>query len=271
MILLVFIISCTQNSDNRISEKMEVEMAPIPNDAVIDYLEAPPHTSETKNHWTIVWSDEFHYEKSLTNWNIQDWSSLKLNEWQYYSAENVKVKNDVLIIESKKERFKGRESTSGAITTEKLFEFTYGKIEIKAKIPSGQGVFPAFWLVNSDNDNWLPEIDIMENLGQHPNELWFVVHWKDSTGKKMRDCLHYKSMDIDFSTDFHVYGLIWEEDKITWTIDGLSVFETVQFSPDEPLFIYVNTAIGGNWPGNPDLSDDYPKELLIDYVRVYSK
>lgn len=250
------------------SEEVKVEN---PHEAVIDYLEVHPYPLESKNHWTLVWNDEFHDEKSLENWNLQDWASFKLKEWQYYSPENVKVDNDVLMIESKKERFEGREFTSGAITTENRFEFKYGKIEVKAKLPSGQGIFPAIWLVNSDNDNWLPEIDIMENLGQYPNEIWYVVHWNDSTGEKMRDYYHYKNTDIDFSKEFHVYGLIWEEDKITWTLDGVSVFETMKFSPEEPLFIYVNTAIGGEWPGDPDLSDDYPKEFLIDYVRVYSK
>ena len=268
---LVMIVSCMQGSDAIESVEAEMKVPLQICEAVTDFLETFSYPTENPDQWTLIWNDEFHDKDSLENWDLQDWASFKLNEWQYYTPENVKVNNDILIIESKKERFKGREFTSGAITTENKFEFTYGKIEVKAKLPRGQGVFPAIWLVNSKNDDWLPEIDIMENLGQKPDELWFVVHWKDSNGKKMRDYFHYKESGSDFSKDFHVYGVIWEEDKISWTVDGAPVFETVQFSPDKPLFLYINTAIGGEWPGNPDPLDEYPKELLIDYVRIYSK
>lgn len=232
---------------------------------------APASTQKNRAIWTLTWSDEFQNESSLKNWNLQDWPSEKNGEWQYYSPENIKIKNDLLIIESKKEDFKGREYTSGALTTKNIMEFTYGKIEIKARIPDGQGVFPAFWLVNSDENNWLPEIDIMENLGQKPNDLFFVVHWEDATGKKMRDFFHYTSGNVNFSSSFHVYGLIWEKGKITWLVDGLPVFDTEKFSPNTPLYLYLNTAIGGFWPGDPDPLDEYPKEMQIDYIRVYKK
>lgn len=230
----------------------------------------PLDTSNQNNEWTLVWNDEFHSDSSLLNWNLQDWPSEKNGELQYYSPKNIKVSNGLLVIESKKEKFKGRVYTSGALTTEDKFEFTYGKVEIKAKISRGKGVFPAFWLVNSTTD-WLPEIDIMENLGQNPHEIHFVVHWKDSTGNKMRDYSQYENEAIDFSEEFHIYGLLWEKDKITWTIDGNPVFITEEFSPNTPLFIYFNTAIGGFWPGDPDPHDDYPKEMQIEYVRVFKK
>ncbi|WP_226536324.1 glycoside hydrolase family 16 protein [Fictibacillus halophilus] len=222
-------------------------------------------------HWRLIWSDEFNNESSFDDWNLQDWPSDKNGEWQYYTPENVKIDAGKLVIESKRERFKRRVYTSGALTTENRFEFTYGKIEIRAKLPKGNGIFPAFWLVNSMDGNWLPEIDIMENLGDSPNELYFVVHWQDSTGKRMRDFMHYTSDVMDFSEDFHLYSLIWERDKIIWLIDGQALFETKQFSPSNPLFIYLNTAIGGNWPGPPSTTDQYPKKMLIDYVRVYQK
>ncbi|WP_172369631.1 glycoside hydrolase family 16 protein [Sporosarcina jiandibaonis] len=231
----------------------------------------PIEQGRNRNEWTLVWNDEFRDESSLLNWNLQDWPSDKNGEWQYYSPANINVYNDMLRIESRKERYKGRDYTSGAVTTERIFEFTYGQIEIKAKIPKGKGVFPAFWLVNSNEINWLPEIDIMENLGQYPNELHHVVHWENSSGEKKRDYFKYTSEYIDFSEDFHIYGLLWEEDKIVWLVDGETVYETEAFSPNSPLFIYLNTAIGGFWPGEPDPLDDYPKEMLVDYVRVFQK
>lgn len=233
-----------------------------------DAIHVPSSTSN-RGKWRLVWSDEFQNDSSLDNWNLQDWPSEKNEELQYYSPENIKVTNDFLVLESRKEKYKGREYTSGAITTQDKFEFMYGKIDIKAKLPKGKGIFPAFWLVNSNNDNWLPEIDIMENLGQSPNELYFVVHWENYKGEKMRDYTHYISDSKDFSNTFHNYGLIWEKDKIIWTIDNKIVFETQEFSPNEPLFLYLNTAIGGVWPGEPDPFDNYPKAMKIDYVRVY--
>lgn len=245
----------------------DVERASLQSDDFVD----PDEPISKKIEWTLVWKDEFHNEASLLNWNLQDWPSDKNGEWQYYSPENVSIQDSLLIIESRKERFKSRKYTSGAVTTEGKFEFTYGKVEIKAKIPKGPGIFPAFWLVNSDGGNWLPEIDMMENLGQHPNELHYVVHWENASGEKMREYYHYKSNELDFSTDFHIYGLLWEPNKITWTLDGTPIFETTAFSPDVPLFLYINTAIGGFWPGNPDPFDEYPKQMQIDYVRIFQK
>ncbi|OEH92506.1 glycoside hydrolase family 16 protein [Bacillus solimangrovi] len=234
-----------------------------------DYRNKALELRTGNNRWKFIWGDEFQDQRSLQNWNLQDWAAYKNEEWQYYTPDNVIIKDGFLIIESKKERFKGRKYTSGAITSQGKFEFTYGKIDIRAKLPRGKGVFPAFWLVNSNEDSWLPEIDIMENLGHAPNELYFVVHWKNSDGHKMRDYFHYRTEDIDFSKGFHKYSLVWEEEKIKWYIDEQPVFETDKFSPNKPLFLYFNTAIGGIWPGGPDPDDDYPKEMLIDYVRVY--
>jgi beta-glucanase (GH16 family) len=231
----------------------------------------PAAVDKTKEEdgWNLVWNDEFHSETSLIKWNPQNWPSEKNGEWQYYLPENIDVRDDLLVISSRKEPYKGRSYTSGAVTTENKFEFTYGKIEIRAKLPKGKGIFPAFWLVNSDED-WLPEIDIMENIGQNPKDLYFVVHWKDENGKQRRDYSQLTS-ETDFSEGFHVYGLIWEPGKIVWTVDGKPVFKTEKYSPDTPLYLYLNTAVGGNWPGPPDPQGDYPKELLIDYVRVYQQ
>ncbi|MEF7562363.1 glycoside hydrolase family 16 protein [Bacillus infantis] len=231
---------------------------------------ALPSTAVTEQDgWHLVWNDEFHSEKSLIKWNPQNWPSKKNGEWQYYLPENIDVQDGSLVISSRKESFKGRSYTSGAVTTEDKFEFTYGKIEIRAKLPKGQGVFPALWLVNSE-EYWLPEINIVESIGQDPNELYFVVHWRDEKGEQKRD---YKKLtgETDFAEDFHLYGLIWEPGRIVWTLDGKNIFETKKYSPDIPLFMYLNTAIGGTWPGPPDPRDSFPKELLIDYVRVYQQ
>ncbi|WP_156791441.1 family 16 glycosylhydrolase [Bacillus sp. SG-1] len=220
--------------------------------------------------WTLVWHDEFSNEESLSNWNEQNWPSEKNNELQYYSPANVDIKDGHLVIESNKEKFRGRDYTSGAVTTENKFQFRYGMVEIRAKLPEGQGLFPAFWMVPSEED-WLPEINIMDFLGQNPNEYVQVVHWENENGERMRDFSHYISEEIDFTKEFHDFGLIWEPDKLTWTLDGNIVFESEVLSPDMPMYLYLNTAIGGDWPGDPDPDAEYPKEMLIDHVRVYQQ
>ncbi|MGX1262781.1 beta-glucanase (GH16 family) [Rossellomorea marisflavi] len=226
-----------------------------------------PPRSQSQDDWTLIFEEEFSGDAWREKWNIQDWPSDKNEELQYYTPDNVTARNGYLALSSKSERFKGRDYTSGAVTTEDLFEFTYGKLEIRAKLPSSKGVFPALWLVNSESEDWLPEIDVVENIGQEPNNLYFVVHWKDGKGVQKRDYLTYTGEEA-FHEHFHTYGMIWDENKISWTLDGEVVFETTAFSPDVPLFLYMNTAIGGTWPGDPE-PGDLNEEFLIDYVRVY--
>lgn len=273
VLLIIVLVGCThvQNKESTHINETEPDDDPDSIQDENEVLLTPIYDAKDNRNWQLVWNDEFLSETSILNWSIQDWPSDKNGEWQYYSPDNISIRENLLIIESRKERYKGRGYTSGALTTEEKFEFKYGLIEIKAKIPKGQGVFPAFWLVNSDGGNWLPEIDIMENLGQSPNELYYVVHWENSSGEKMRDYFRYESENTDFSDDFHIYGLLLEEDTIVWTQDGTAIFETREFSPNVPLFLYMNTAIGGVWPGKPDPFDEYPKEMQIDYVRVFQQ
>lgn len=226
-----------------------------------------PPRAQSQSKWTLIFEEEFSGNAWREKWNIQDWPSEKNDELQYYTPDNVSVRNGYLVLSSKSERYKGRDYTSGAVTTEDLFEFTYGKVEIRAKLPSSKGIFPALWLVNSESADWLPEIDVVENIGQEPNNLYFVLHWKDDKGIQKRDYLTYTGEEA-FHEHFHTFGMIWEKDKVSWTLDGEVVFETTAFSPDLPLFLYMNTAIGGIWPGDPD-PGNVNEEFLIDYVRVY--
>jgi beta-glucanase (GH16 family) len=237
-------------------------------------IELPPKSMTTRDitsgKWKLVWNDEFSKNDIQKRWTLMDWASEKNEELQYYTPHNVIVRDGHLVIQTKKERFKGRQYTSGALTTENSFEFTYGKVEIRAKIPSGQGIFPALWMVNENKGTWLPEIDIMENLGQYPKEIWAVVHWKDEAGNQLRDYNTFIN-DKAFHESFHTYGVIWEKDKISWTLDDEVIFETTQFSPHTPMFLYVNTAVGGIWPGMPDPADTSTKDFIIDYVRIFQE
>lgn len=220
--------------------------------------------------WDLIWQDEFENNcLSLSNWNIEDWAAEKNNELQYYSPNNVKVEDGLLKLISKNEMFKGRDYTSGAVHSKGKFSFLYGKVEMRAKLPAGQGIFPAFWMMPDKEDTWLPEIDIMELLGHKPHEVWMVSHWLDHTGSLNTDFGTFQGPD--FSEDFHIFSVEWTPDSITWFIDDKERFRSSKFIPREKMYVYLNTAIGGDWPGSPDDSTVFPVNYEIDYVRVFKR
>lgn len=144
--------------------------------------------TDSHDEWELLWNDEYNGDCIDTDkWTIEDWAAIKNNELQYYSPNNVKVEDGVLKLISREERYKGRDYTSGAVHTKDKFELLYGKVEIRAKLPAGQGLFPAFWMMTNQEDSWLPEIDIMEMLGHKPNKIWMVVHWLNEDGKLTND------------------------------------------------------------------------------------
>lgn len=229
-----------------------------------------PNNSKNSNQddWDLIWQDEFENNcLDSDNWNIEDWAAEKNNELQYYSPNNVKVEDGFLKLISKKEKFKGKDYTSGAVHTKGKFNFLYGKVEMRAKLPAGQGIFPAFWMMPDKEDTWLPEIDIMEMLGHQPNEVWMVSHWLDKTGTLKSDSSNFKGPD--FAKDFHIFSIEWTADSITWFIDDIERFSLSKFIPNEKMYLYLNTAIGGDWPGSPDYSTVFPVNYEIDYVRVF--
>lgn len=229
-----------------------------------------PTGNFNQDDWDLIWQDEFKNNCLNTdNWNIEDWAAEKNNELQYYSPNNIKVEDGLLKIISKIERYKGRDYTSGAVHTKGKFNFLYGMVEMRAKLPAGQGIFPAFWMMSDKKDTWLPEIDIMEMLGHLPNEVWMVSHWLDKTGSLKSDSNTFKGPD--FSKDFHTFSIEWTPDSITWLIDGIERFRSSKFVPSEKMYLYLNTAIGGNWPKSPDSSTVFPVNYEIDYVRVYKR
>lgn len=209
------------------------------------------NNTEKLNHdeWELIWQDEFENNcLDSSRWNIEDWAAQKNNELQYYSPNNVRVQNGLLKLISKHEKFKGNEYTSGAVHTKGKFNFLYGKVEMKAKLPAGQGLFPAFWMMPEKEGVWLPEIDIMEMLGHLPNEIWMVSHWLDHTGTLKSDFSSF--IGLDFSEDFHTFSIEWTQDSIIWLIDNIERFRSRKFIPSENMYLYLNTAIGGDWPGS---------------------
>lgn len=220
--------------------------------------------------WDLIWNDEFDDSAlDLSKWTPEDWAATKNNELQYYLPNNIFVDSGYLHLTSKKENYGGRTYTSGAIQSSHKFNFRYGKVEMRAKLPAGKGVFPAFWMMPANKNAWLPEIDIVEMVGHKPEEIWMVHHRADSTGKLASEFTSFKGKD--FSKDFHTFALEWSPQHLIWSIDGVERFRTDSNIPNEEMYLYANTAIGGNWPGSPDASTIFPVSYVIDYFRVYKK
>lgn len=231
---------------------------------------SPTHSDVDQQVWELIWHDEFESHcLDTSKWNKEDWAAEKNNELQYYAPDNIKVENGFLTLTSKKETFKGRNYTSGAVHTKGKFDFLYGKAEMRAKLPAGQGIFPAFWMMTDKEETWLPEIDIMEMLGHQPDEVWMVHHWLDKDGNLNNDSGSFQGPN--FSTDFHTFSIEWAPNSITWFIDGKERFTSRRNIPDENMYLYLNTAVGGIWPGNPDHTTIFPVQFEIDYVRVFKK
>ncbi|WP_339263228.1 glycoside hydrolase family 16 protein [Solibacillus sp. FSL W7-1472] len=231
-----------------------------------------PKKQITSNHddWVLIWQDEFEDNCiNINNWNIEDFAAEKNNELQYYTSNNVKVEDGVLKLISKNERYKGKKYTSGAVHTKGKFDLLYGKAEMRAKLPTGQGIFPAFWLITDKENTWLPEIDIMEMLGHQPNEIWMVSHWLGENGKLKSDFSSYTGED--FSKEFHTFSIEWAPDTISWFIDGIERFKSTMYIPNVNMYLYLNTAVGGNWPGSPDHTTGFPAIYEIDYVKVFKR
>ncbi|MGM7700273.1 glycoside hydrolase family 16 protein [Pseudalkalibacillus sp. Hm43] len=233
-------------------------------------IQDPIYYDEANKDWELVWHDEFDQAQlHRGKWVKEDWVAEKNNELQYYSPENVQLKNGFLQLVSREENEKGRHFTSGAIHTRDRFSFLYGKVEMRAKLPYGKGIFPAFWMLPNRHDVWLPEIDIMEMLGDKPDETWMVLHWTDKEGKLATE---YKShLGPDYSKGFHTFGIEWTPSKIVWFIDGVERFQTDKYVPQEEMYLYVNTAVGGDWPGSPDDTTVFPQYFEVDYIRVYQQ
>ncbi|MYL33859.1 family 16 glycosylhydrolase [Pontibacillus yanchengensis] len=220
--------------------------------------------------WELIWRDEFEGDTlNEENWNYENWASEKNNELQYYHPTSVIQADGYLKIISKQENFKGRDYVSGAVHTKDLISFLYGKVEMRAKLPTGQGIFPAFWMMPNLDQTWLPEIDIMEMVGHKPNEIWMVLHWKDEGGKLKSKSNQY--LGPDYSKDFHTFGIEWTPEQISWFIDDELRYQENRYVPDVPMYVYLNTAIGGNWPKSPDETTLFPQTFIVDYVRVYQK
>jgi beta-glucanase (GH16 family) len=233
--------------------------------------------------WNLTWSDEFDGPTiNNKNWGFNKGGSGWGNaEMEYYTdrPENARIENGMLVIEARQEDYMGLKYTSARLLTLGLHNFQYGHIEARMKLPSGQGIWPAFWMLGS-NASWPGggEIDIMEYIGKTPDTVYQTVHGPGYSGAKGIGS-HYVLTAESLRNEFHVFAVEWQENDIRWFIDGQQVFQVTpdkipagtQWVFDHPFHIILNLAVGGGWPGYPDATTVFPQQLLVDYVRVYQK
>jgi len=236
-----------------------------------------PGGSNTANGRKLIFDDEFHGSSiDQTKWNVRDKASSSNHELEYYALDDVSVSGGALVLKSEKRSYGGREYTSGEVDTFGKFSFTYGKVEIRAKVPqSGQGIWTTLWLMGNNRYSWpgpgSNEIDILEQINQ-PNIARMFAHYGPKPGVDLIN--HYACSPYigpDYSANYHIFSLEWAPGgNLTWYIDGEQrCHQTIPGYFDTPMYLILNTAVGGSWPGNPDASTPFPQYFSIDYVRVY--
>jgi hypothetical protein len=231
---------------------------------------------------TLVWQDEFDGATVNTaNWTFEQgtgsngWGN---HELQYYKPENTIIQDGHLIITAKKESFSGSEYTSSRLITKDKKVFQYGRIDVRAALPKGQGIWPAIWMLgnNIGSVNWpaCGEIDIMEMIGGggKENTIHGTAHW-DSNGHAMYG--QPKTLASGTYADkFHVFSIVWNANTITWYMDDVQ-FNVIDITPaglsefKAEFFFVLNLAVGGDWPQAPDGTTTFPQHLIVDYVRVF--
>lgn len=245
-------------------------------------------TPESYEGMTLVWQDEFEGDALNTaNWTYEigtgewGWGN---NELQYYREENTAVKDGYLIITAKKEDFSGSKYTSSRIITKGKQSFQYGRIDMRAKLPQGQGIWPALWMLgdNFDTEGWPKsgEIDMMEMVGggEKDSQVHGTLHWDNNGSHASYGSGNangpYTLANGKFADEFHVFTIIWDENAIKWYVDDNKFFE-VDISPEglsefhQKFFFIFNVAVGGQWPGSPNESTTFPQQMIVDYVRVF--
>ena len=254
--------------------------------------------------YTLVWSDEFdgtEIDESKWSFDLGDGCDVEVipclnpsdtvvlcgwgnNELQYYTdrPDNARVEDGKLIIEAKKELpfYLGEHQyTSARMVTKGKAEWTYGRVDVRAKLPVGQGLWSAIWMLPTETTygTWpcSGEIDIMEGLGNRPSEILGTIHYGNENWQF--NSQYYQLEQGSFAEDFHVFTVLWTEDCIQFQVDGKDVgvpntrstTYPQGFPFDHPFHMILNVAVGGNLPGNPSPSTVFPQTMEVDYVRVY--
>eukprot|EP01025_Chloroclados_australasicus_P044493 TRINITY_DN4828_c0_g1_i1.p1 TRINITY_DN4828_c0_g1~~TRINITY_DN4828_c0_g1_i1.p1 ORF type:complete len:346 (+),score=46.16 TRINITY_DN4828_c0_g1_i1:28-1038(+) len=279
---------------------------------LIEDQEINPNISESKESkipsppgWVLVWNDEFEgtvLDRNKWGYETDGWGGGN-NELQYYTERlsNVHVEDGNLIITARRERFCGgpfgcKDFTSARIRTMYRGDWLYARVEVKAKLPKGKGVWPAIWMLPTDFEYgmWAAsgEIDIVELRGQLPDTILGTLHfggeWPGQEGTYMDEWgpsfgnQEFVLKNGDFSEDFHEFALEWDPGEIRWYVDGrhflthnawmsIAALDNPLAPFDKRFHLILNIACGGQFVGTPDLDTPFPQEMIVDYVRVYQR
>lgn len=247
-------------------------------------LVLPPAAAAGDADWRLVWSDEFDYRglPDPAKWTYEE-GFVRNKEAQYYTrarSRNARVENGMLVIETRKERYRGANYTSASVTTEGRATWKYGRIEVRAKLPTGRGLWPAIWMLGADRPQvgWpaCGEIDIMENVGFDPDRVYATIHTPAFNGNKGTQKGGSLVIEEPYRK-FHVYAMEWFADRMDFFVDGRKIHTFVnsgkgndEWPYDKPFYLLINTALGGGWGGQKGIDDAVlPQRYYIDYVRVY--
>jgi beta-glucanase (GH16 family) len=268
---------------------------------LVAIMALPGHTSLADNgtpsnpvgrqgNWTMIFKDEFNGSaldaKKWTTcywWRMGQGCTIGTNhELEWYRPNNVQLSQGALGLQAERQQIlangKVYSYTSGVVTTGPVseksasvrFALQYGYVEIRAKVPQGRGLWSAFWLLPVNRQE-KPEIDVMEIMGNEPKRMTMTLHYPsmgDDPGSIDR-----RWIGPDFSAGFHTFGVDWEPDAVVWYVDGVArwrVTDPTQI-PAQPMYLLLNLAVGGDWPGAPDESTPFPCSFNVDYVRVWSR
>lgn len=240
--------------------------------------------------WRMVWSDEFNGTSIDQNkWSFEvNGDGGGNNELQYYTArpENARLENGRLIIEARKEAYSGKQYTSARLRTKGKGDWLYGRFEARIKLPRGQGIWPAFWMLPTDNKygTWAAsgEIDIMEavNTGAAGgNAIYGSIHFGNTWPNNQYTTVAY-TPSTSIADNYQTYAVEWEPRQIRWYVNNVLYSTQTQWNSgagpypapfDERFHLLLNLAVGGNWPGSPNSATVFPQRMEVDYVRVYQK
>jgi len=273
MVISTLLFSCKNNKTKEVSDKTIMSKG-------------------DETNWKLVWADEFEDKRiNSNNWNFQEVEAGKFNEeWQRYtdSRENAFVQDGNLVIEAKHngETHGMNQYTSARLNTAGKQSWKYGKFSAKIKLPEGEGIWPAFWMLGANIDEnggdtpWpqCGEIDILELYGSKDDAAIEVnAHYADSTNSHaFMGAETYRLKQGKFSDDYHVFDLEWTKENLTWFVDGNQV---ASMAIDQPyfsefhknFFILLNIAVGGTFAGRPNDTTEFPQKMYVDWIRVYQK
>lgn len=273
--LILTVLSLTLGCDSQSDEPAPTTQAP-----------------ETLGDWQLVWNDEFDGpDVDESKWTFQNGDGCDINlcgwgnnELQWYLPHNATIEDGHLVIIAQEQTINNRSYTSSRMRSKDKGDWRYGRFEVRAKLPRGQGLWPAIWMMPTDNvyGGWAAsgEIDIMEALGHEPAKVHGTLHYGASWPNNRSSGDAYTLSSGTFTDDFHVFAIEWEAGEIRWYVDDTLYLTQNNWSTTDAAFpapfdqrfhFILNVAVGGNWPGSPDASTSFPQQLTVDYVRVYQK